>query len=166
MPRQDLLAVRQSLRLTDKQSHSLVTFAALSDVAKRRPRWQWAHIGLAHQLSVPGTYVELLQGYLELRALSRQLSTERGIRLHNPHGAQLYQIKDGMPLDLVNLGPSQDHEVRLGALLKEAVHRRVRVDGDTFLDIERLMGRACGRSWEDLMAAFQRQRTAQEKEAA
>ncbi|MFD7835637.1 hypothetical protein [Streptomyces sp. NPDC059761] len=166
MPRPDLLAVRSALGITSKQSHRIVAFAALGDVTRRRPRWQWTHPGVADQLGVPDTFVELLQGYLELRALSRQLSTERGIRLHTPHGAQLYRIPDGMPLDLVNLGPSQEHEALLGGLLREAISRKVRVDGETVLEVERLMGRSCGQTWEDLTAAFQRQRTAQEKEVA
>ncbi|MGW7100432.1 hypothetical protein [Streptomyces sp. NPDC054838] len=168
MPRPDLNAVRSAANLTEKQSHLIVTFAALGDVARRRPRWQWTHISLASQLGVSSTFVDLLQGYLEFRTVLPQLSPERGIRLHPKHGAQLYRIAGDVPLDLVSLGGSKDPEVLLAALFKEAVYRKVRIDGKTVFDVERLLGRACNRSWEDITAVFQRQRTAQdiEREAA
>ncbi|MET7363230.1 hypothetical protein ABZS76_33000 [Streptomyces sp. NPDC005562] len=164
MPRPDLFAVRSAVELTDKQSHRVLVFAALDDItARRRPRWQWTHPTLARQLGISDTFTSLTGHYLDYRR-TRDLSTERAIRLHGENSAQLYQLADGMPLDLIHVNAGAEREQQLMVLFKEATHRKVRVDADAIESVEKYLGRACGMAWVDLAAAFSRQRTAQDKE--
>ncbi|WP_428957901.1 hypothetical protein [Streptomyces sp. cg35] len=164
MPRPDLFAVRSAADLSDKQSHRLLAFSALDDItARRRPRWQWTHPTLARQLGISDTFTSLLGHYLEYRR-ARDISTERAIRLHGENVAQLYQIKDNMPLDLIRVNAGTQREQQLKALFNEAVNRKVRVDAEVIVAVERLLGRACGLAWDDITAAFRRQRTAQDTE--
>lgn len=165
MPQTDLFAVRDAVDLKDKQAHKIVAFAAMDDITGRgRPRWQWTHPTLARQLGISETFTVLMQSYLDYRH-TRGISKERGIRLHQ-HGAELFQTRDNMPLDLLNIGPVPQREDKMAAVLKQAVIRKVTIEADMAVAIERTLARACGLSWEDLTNAFQRQRAAREQESA
>ncbi|MEU6362141.1 hypothetical protein [Streptomyces albidoflavus] len=166
MPQTDLLAVRGAVSVTDRQAHRIVVFSALDDIAQRREHFQWVHPQVARQLGIPAEFTGLLREYLLYRR-SRVISQDKAVRFHKATGgAQIYRIEDGMPLDLLRLGPSKERQGALAELYKMAVTRRVRVDAAALQETERLVGRACGLTWRDLTAAFDRQMAAQcQKEA-
>ncbi|THA72538.1 hypothetical protein E6R60_26790 [Streptomyces sp. A0642] len=162
MPQANLHAVRDNLALKKSQEARLVTFLALDDILGRnRPRWQWTHPQLAEQLDTDPVYVRLLQSYLEYRR-TRKTSSVRGIRLHE-YGAQIYDVKSGMPLDLVafadvrNLSNAAKH----AALLREAADRTILADPDVAAEAEAAIARACmTSSWEALSQIYFDQRAA------
>lgn len=164
MPRPDMLAVRSALDLTDKQSHRLVAFAALDDITGyKRPRSLWSHPTLARQLGLGPHYVTLLQNYLLYR-VARDISHDQALRPHGDNMALLVRVKDDRPLDRIRMVASAQREAQLAALLGLGMALKVRVDGLVVVDIEKSLGRVCGRTWEDISTTYQRQRTAQKKE--
>lgn len=158
----NLHAVRDNLALKKSQEARLVTFLALDDILGRnRPRWQWTHPQLAEQLDTDPVYMRLLQSYLEYRR-TRKISSVRGIRLHE-HGAQIYEIKSGMPLDLISFADVRNlsNAAKYSMLLGEAVHRAIRADPDVAAEAEAVIARACmTASWEALSQIYFDQRAA------
>jgi hypothetical protein len=49
----------------------------------------------------------------------------------------------------------------MAKLLMEATSRKVRVEAETMQNIERMLGRACGMSWETVQNTYRRQQAAQ-----
>lgn len=167
MPRTEMpemFAVRNALDLTDKQSHRLLAFAALDDITGyKRPRFQWSHPTLARQIGLDPHFVALLQNYLQYRT-ARDLSHHHALRPHGNNVAQLFRVEDDRPMDLIRMVASQQREAQLAALLALSMVRKIRVEGSVVVDIEKVLGRACGLAWETLTATYQRQHAAQMKE--
>lgn len=164
MPRPELMVVRTALDMTDKQSHRLLAFAALDEIAgQRKPRSQWSHPTLARQLGLSPHFVTLVQNYLLYR-VTRDLSHDQSLSLAGDNRARLSRVEDGTPLDLIRMVASARREAQMAALLSLGMAMKIRVDGEFIVDIERLLGRTCGLAWENLTAIYQRQRAAQQKE--
>lgn len=159
----DLHAIRDCVELRDKESHRLVAFAALDDITNRsRPRFQWSHQHLSRQLGVSPAFTSMVGNYLDYRKNLRKISAERGIRPWGAKGAQLFVYDDRLTtLDLLNLGTSGERTAQMAKLLMEATARKVRVEAETTQNIERMLGRACGMSWETIQNTFRRQQSAQ-----
>ncbi|MFE0490253.1 hypothetical protein [Streptomyces griseoaurantiacus] len=163
---QHLFAIRDDLELKERQACRTIAYAALADITDQgRARFTWSHPDLAKALGVDKRFVTLLSSYLEYRRSQRVASAERAIRPHGTRQAQLYRVSDGMPMDLINLGSTDDRMDQMGQLLRQASHRKVRVAPETAKSIEQMLGRACGMQWEAIAATFQRQRQAQDSAA-
>jgi predicted transcriptional regulator len=157
-----LYAVRDNMTLSDKQGHRLVAIAAIDDVTTRsRPRWQWTHPQLAELMGVPQPFVSLVGNYLDYRRTQRRIGTEVGIRPYKSTCAQTFRYAEAdHPLDILNLGTSGDRTEQMAKLLMEATARKVRVEPDAVHNIERMLGRFCGMSWEVVVNTVQRQQAA------
>ncbi|MEU9405565.1 hypothetical protein AB0E08_07660 [Streptomyces sp. NPDC048281] len=155
-------AVRDNMDLAEKQVHRLVAVAAVDDVTTRmRPRWQWTHPQLAQLMGVEESYVSLLGNYLDYRRALRKIGTSKGIRPYRSDCAQLFLYGEtDHPLDILNLGTSGDRTEQMARLLMEATARKVRVEPETIHNIERMLGRYCGMTWEVIVSTVQRQHAA------
>jgi hypothetical protein len=163
MPHPDLHAVRDNVGLRDMEAHRFVACLALDDFSSRRhTRLQWTHQKVARTLGVAPAFTALVTNYLDYRRSQRAIGlSARGIRVWGAQGAQLFLFEDNMPLDLLNLNTSGDRTEQMGAVLREALHRKIRVDPDTAAAAEKLLSRACGMPWETVVNTYQRQLRAQ-----
>lgn len=157
-----LYAVRDNLGLTEKEAHRLIAEVAIDDITTRsRPQWKWMHPQLAQLMGVPGPFVSLVGNYLDYRRTQRKIGTQVGIRPYRSTCAQTFLYGEGdHPLDILNLGTSGDRTEQMAKLLMEATCRKVRVEPDAVHNIERMLGRYCGMSWEVVVNTTQRQQAA------